>query len=178
MNEIIRGQEGLGMGGHHAPHHGDKDEWLTPPEIVSAVGPFDLDPCAPIVRPWATATRHLTIEDDGLSAQWGTEEFVWCNPPYGPQTWTWLSKLADHPAGGIALVFARTETAGFFSEVWGRASSLFFLEGRLFFHHVDGTRARHNAGAPSVLVAYGPEASRRLCNVSLPGQYIDMANQP
>lgn len=23
------------------------DEWLTPPEIVRALGPFDLDPCSP-----------------------------------------------------------------------------------------------------------------------------------
>jgi len=32
-----------------------KDEWLTPPDIIKALGPFDLDPCAPIVRPWPTA---------------------------------------------------------------------------------------------------------------------------
>ena len=27
-----------------------KEEWLTPPEIVAAFGPFDLDPCSPINR--------------------------------------------------------------------------------------------------------------------------------
>lgn len=25
----------------------NNDEWLTPPEIVEALGPFDLDPCSP-----------------------------------------------------------------------------------------------------------------------------------
>ena len=31
-----------------------KDEWLTPPEIIKSLGEFDLDPCSPINRPWAT----------------------------------------------------------------------------------------------------------------------------
>ncbi len=25
----------------------NKEEWLTPPEIIQALGTFDLDPCAP-----------------------------------------------------------------------------------------------------------------------------------
>ena len=29
-----------------------KNEWLTPPHILRRLGPFDLDPCAPINRPW------------------------------------------------------------------------------------------------------------------------------
>lgn len=166
---VVRGTPGLGMGGHHAPNRGEKDEWLTPPEILAALGPFDLDPCAPVCRPWHMASHHLTVEDDGLSTSWDPGAFVWCNPPYGPQTWVWLDRLADHPAGGIALVFARTETAGFFSRVWRRADTLLFIEGRLFFHHVEGTRASHNSGAPSVLVAYGQEASTRLSLASSSG---------
>jgi len=74
---VVRGQRGLGMGGHHAPTRGAKDEWLTPPPIIEALGPFDLDPCAPVVRPWPTAAAHLTIEDDGLTADWPPEAFVW-----------------------------------------------------------------------------------------------------
>jgi hypothetical protein len=150
------------MGGHHEPVRGQNDEWLTPQEVIAAVGPFDLDPCAPVVRPWAMATRHLTIEDDGLTAPWMDDEFVWLNPPYGQQTWKWLNRLAEHPAGGIVLTFARTETAGFFAQVWRKASSILFLEGRLFFHSVDGRRADSNSGAPSVLVAYGERADQRL----------------
>ena len=37
-----------------------KDEWLTPPEITTDLGPFDLDPCSPIKRPWPTAENHYT----------------------------------------------------------------------------------------------------------------------
>lgn len=97
---------------------------------------------------------------------------VWCNPPYGLQAWTWLERLADH-GQGTALVFARTETAGFFRTVWRRASALLFLEGRLHFHHPDGTRAPANAGAPSVLVAYGDYDAHRLATCGLPGAYVD-----
>ncbi len=93
-----------------------KDEWLTPPEIIEALGPFDLDPCAPIVRPRDTAARHFTLEDDGLMQPW--EGRVWLNPPYGKHTWKWLNRLALH-GQGITIIFARTETEGFQRFVWG-----------------------------------------------------------
>lgn len=160
------GQKGIGS---HQSARSLKDEWLTPPAIIEATGPYDLDPCSPIVRPWKTAAHHYTIEDDGLSRLWhGT---VWCNPPYGRQTWVWLSRLAEH-GDGVALVFARTETAGFAEEVWGKADSLLFLHGRLHFHHGDGTRARANAGAPSVLIAYGANAVERLVASGLEGSLM------
>lgn len=46
------------------------DEWLTPPEIIKALGTFDLDPCSPIHRPWPTATNHYTVENDGFNLPW------------------------------------------------------------------------------------------------------------
>ena len=156
------GQRRLGIGGHHAPHHGAKDEWLTPPELVASLGPFDLDPCSPIDRPWPTAAHHLTLDDDGLTADWTPYGIVWCNPPYGPDTWQWLDRVAAHPPGGICLVFARTETVGFVRSVWRTASALLFIAGRLHFHHVTGERAHANSGAPSVLVGYGAVAEERL----------------
>lgn len=155
-----RTSQGRGMGGHHRPNEGLNDEWITPRDIIQTLGPFDLDPCAPVTPPWPIAPRTYTSREDGLSRPWSG--FIWCNPPYGPHTWRWLTRLAEHEAGGIALIFARTETDGFFAAVWERATSILFLRGRLFFHHVDGARARSNAGAPSCLVAYGAEADRRL----------------
>lgn len=71
-----------------------KDEWLTPPHIMAALGEFDLDPCAPINRPWPTATTHFTVVDDGLNSDW--EGRVFCNPPYGRETQKWLNKCAEH----------------------------------------------------------------------------------
>ena len=163
----------LGMGGHQGPDM-DKDEWLTPPGIVGALGPFDLDPCAPIIRPWPTAARHYTREDNGLLKEWVGR--VWLNPPYGtPVIVTpWMRRMASHNRG-IALIFARTETDMFFEEEWNRASAVLFLRGRLIFCHVSGEPAKANSGAPSVLVAYGPDDRERLEAASLAGKFIPLS---
>lgn len=160
----------MGIGSHQSAAM-QKDEWLTPPEIVHELGPFDLDPCAPVVRPWPTAAHHYTIDDDGLHKSWYGR--VWCNPPYGRAAEQWLARLADH-GDGIALVFARTETRMFFSQVWPRASGLLFIAGRLHFHHVDGSRASANGGAPSVLVAYGEENAQRLAEGRIDGRFVSL----
>ena len=44
------------------------DEWLTPPEIIRALGPFDLDPCAPVNRPWDTANDHYLAAGQAVTA--------------------------------------------------------------------------------------------------------------
>src|SRR4051812_4389696 len=76
---------------------------------------------------------------------------VWMNPPYDRRVINrWMDKLATHGMG-IALVFARTETAWFHDQVWKRASSVFFFEGRLDFYTPQGIRANFNCGAPSCL---------------------------
>lgn len=158
----------MSMGGHQSAAM-LKDEWLTPPHIIKALGLFDLDPCAPHEsrRPWDMASRHYSAEDDGLSQPW--EGRVWCNPPYGLEAAKWLDRLANH-GNGIALIFARTETAMFFEHVWGKADAVLFLRGRLHFHHVDGARAAANAGAPSVLVAYGEHNVQALRDSGIDGQ--------
>lgn len=130
-----------------------KDKWLTPPGIIRALGEFDLDPCAPIVRPWDTARDHYTLLDNGLLKPWFGR--VWCNPPYGGKAFQWLARLAAH-GDGIALVFARTETRGFHREVWDKADAVFFFEQRLRFFHADGALAAH-APAPSCLAIYGEQ---------------------
>lgn len=88
----------MSLTSHQRPHHGATTEWLTPPAIIAALGPFDLDPCAPVERPWPTAAKHYTIADDGLSQDW--HGLVWLNPPFGPDAATWLARLADHGTGG------------------------------------------------------------------------------
>lgn len=144
--------QGLGMGGHHS-HAVDTTSWLTPPEILQALGAFDLDPCAaPSPRPWPTAHHHIELPADGLAEPWFGR--VWLNPPYGRDVGDWLARLAVH-GRGTALVFARTETEWFRPRVWEAAAAILFIEGRLFFHRPDGTRAKSNSGAPSVLIAYG-----------------------
>ncbi len=146
-----------------------KDEWLTPRHIVDALGPFDLDPCSPIDRPWPTAARHYTILDNGLSKPWAGR--IWLNPPYGRATIHWLHRLKEH-GNGIALVFARTETALFFRCIWPHASAVLFFKGRLAFCHVDGSSAGH-AGAPSCLIAYGKHNADTLKKCNLSGVLVE-----
>lgn len=153
------------FGGHESPVMG-KDEWLTPPEIIRALGDFDLDPSAPEVRPWEMARRHYTWRDNGLLLPWAGR--VWLNPPYGTECSKWLGRLAEH-GNGCALVFARTETEMWFDHVWPKAAGILFLRGRLHFYHVSGKRADGNAGAPSALIAYGAANVRSLQDSKLPG---------
>ena len=157
-----------GMGGHQRAGS-LKEEWITPSEVIEALGLFDLDPCAAISQPWPTATEHYTVADDGLVQPWRGR--VWCNPPYGSKTSLWLRKLADH-GNGTALIFARTETEMFFEQVWHRAQAIFFFRGRLHFCHVSGAKAAGNAGAPSCLVAYGQRNVRAIQVSGLPGRLV------
>jgi hypothetical protein len=97
---------------------------------------------------------------------------VWLNPPYGKETDAWLAKLADHKSG-IALIFARTETATWTKHIWPKAHSIFFFEGRLWFHHPDGTRGKSNAGGPSALISYSLTDTTVIRNSGLKGTLVE-----
>lgn len=171
--------KGRAMGSHHS-HRPKTTTWLTPPEIIDGLGgwrSFALDPCGYMAprgdaRPWRTACATYYPPINGLSSPWRGR--VWLNPPYtteeiGP----WLRRLADH-GQGTALIFARTETEAFFSQVWERATGLLWLKGRLHFHYPDGRRAKANAGAPSVLVSYGFADQEILADCGLPGAFTPL----
>lgn len=174
-----------GIGGHHS-HRAGTVEWLTPPAIIAALGPFDLDPCAPIVQPYPTALRTFTARDNGLLQDWGRDR-VWLNPPYANGVIEqWLARMATHDRG-TALIFARTETDAFHRYVWERCSALLFMRGRINFHYgepfVDersgrrfelGDRAVGNAGAPTVLCAYGADDADVLAACDVDGQFIPL----
>jgi len=156
--------------GSHQSSRMLSDTWLTPPEIIGALGPFSLDPCAaPEPRPWPTALRHISRPADGLAAEW--QGRVWLNPPYSRDAVRWLRRMARH-GSGTALVFARTETAWFVETVWRQASAVLFLRGRIHFHRPDGSRAPANAGAPLELVAYGEYDAERLGDCGLDGTVV------
>lgn len=174
-----------GIGGHqHTPpsplswQRSYSEDWLTPRWIIEALGEFDLDPCTPPTMPWQTARSRFTKAEDGLLRPWAGR--VWLNPPYGHQTGDWLRKLAQH-GDGIALVFARTETEMFRRWVWPKAAGILFLFGRLSFLSIDGpapvvaaNRRNTNAGAPSVLIAYGEANAASLAQSEIPGAYVPL----
>lgn len=166
-----------GIGGHSVAVRGETDDWLTPPALLHALGRFDLDPCACEAQPWHTADEMVSPPDDGLLREWKGR--VWLNPPYGPTAERWLEKLADH-GDGISLIFARTDTRWFHRVVFGRASALYFLRGRIRFRRPDGRSGKYTSGAPSVLVSYDRLGKSRNLNTFLclprtvPGRFISL----
>lgn len=162
-----------------APHHSGRntsDIWLTPPDVIEALGgpdSFDLDPCAPFRSRVRTARRAYShVFWDGAALPWFGRVFL--NPPYSRPAYTrFLERMADHDQG-VALIFARTETRDFFDCVWERAAGLLFLRGRLKFLRPDGSLGIGNSGAPSVLCAYGAEDADALAFSGLDGQFVPL----
>jgi len=148
---------------------GGKDEWLTSPGIIGALGEFGLDPCALVVRPWDMGRHHFRVVEDGLSRPWFGR--VRCNPPYGNKVGKWLARMAEH-GDGVLLVFVRTETENFFRYVWPVAQGIMFLRGRVMFWNVDGAAPKWRAGVPSCMVAYGRENAEVLKNSGLRGKFL------
>lgn len=156
------------------------EDWLTPPGIIGELalqldGDFDLDPACPPSMPWPTAKRMICRPEDGLSADWGGGNVrVWLNPPYGREAASWIARLAAH-GNGIALVFARTDTRWWHEHIFGRASALLFLRGRVQFCRPDG-REEQAAPAPSVLISYGGECAAALRRVAkkLDGAFVEL----
>lgn len=169
-----------GIGGHHSAR-ASTTTWLTPPAILIAMGgakSFDLDPCAAVGQPWPTAHQHYTVVDNGLMKPWHGR--VWLNPPYGRAIGAWLGRMAAHNHG-VALIFARTDTAAFFDHVWRAASGLLFIAGRLAFLRADGSpmprkggKRPANSGAPSVLVSYGQHDLDVLAACGVEGQLVPL----
>ena len=150
----------------------NKEEYLTPLSLIRSLGDFDLDPCAPIVRPWDMAKHHYTILDNGLIQPWSGR--VWLNPPYGKKTFEWLDKLASHKSG-LALIFARTDTIGFHKTIFNKAHAIFFFKGRLKFCNVEGT-SYPCANAPSCLISYSANDSASIVNANLLGKIVYLNN--
>lgn len=151
------------------------DVWLTPPELLKPLGVFDLDPCAaPDPRPWPTAKLHYTVPDNGLLKDWPGR--VWLNPPYGNETARWLGRLVSH-GNGIALIFARTDTAMFQRLVFREADAILFIAGRIKFCHPDGTPAG-SSGAPCCLVAYGRKNFDVLAGCGIEGHLVELKAHP
>lgn len=151
---------------HQRPNKGATHVWLTPPHILSVLGPFDLDPCAaPSPRPWPTARRHIELPEDGLASKWLGR--VWLNPPFDAGLRPlWMAKMAEHK-NGIMLIPAATETVAFSQYVWGKASSIVFLSERPHYHLPSGEKYRGNCGSAMCLVGYGDNNDQILIECGL-----------
>ncbi len=160
----------------HQSARSDSVDWLTPPDWIEKLGPFDLDPCCPPNMPWRTAATMWTRDDDGLKRNWFGR--VWCNPPYGPPKIIepWMYRSADR-GNGISLIFARTETRCWFKYIWPRATAALFVEGRPHFYKIAGKRADGNSGGPVALIAYSEDDLDSLLRSRIKGKLV-VLNRP
>lgn len=149
-----------------------KDEWLTDPQVVRSLGEFDLDPCAPADRPWATALKHLTVADNGLLHEWWGR--VWLNPPYGRLVMKhWINRMNLH-GDGIMLINAVTANLSF-HQAMDVADSMFLFRRRLNFYERVGDQWVMRKGlAPSVLLAYGEYNSDAIDASGLDGRHVPL----
>lgn len=93
---------------------------------------------------------------------------VFLNPPYGPLTRQFMTKMVNHH-NGIALVAARTETALFHRYVFGVSSAALFVEGR---EPLDTSQR----AVPIVLVAYTDEDAWALRLSDIKGHFVWLDN--
>ena len=152
-------------------HNGvaSSDEWYTPQWMIDELGPFDLDPCSPVHRPFDTATRHYTKDDDGLKQDWG-QSLVWLNPPYSRVLLRqFIEKLAAHN-NGLALLINRQDNLLFQEVIFPKAVSMLFMRHRIKFIHPDGRTSNPPTG--HCLVAFGEVADERLRRCHIEGKYV------
>ena len=147
------------------------DEWYTPIELINSLGSFDLDPCAPEVPLWRTATTMYDKNVDGLKQDWFGR--VWLNPPYSrPLIEQFVNRMAEHN-NGIALLLNRCDSKMFIDVILEKATAIKFLKSRIRFYKKDGTRGG-NPGCGSILIAFGEDNAYTLEKNSLPGKFIKL----
>jgi len=132
----------------------NSNEWATPTDFykkLDAEFHFNLDPCATSIN--AKCKRFYTIEDDGLTKEWGGGGArVFCNPPYGREIGKWVKKCYEEAQKGalvVMLIPARTDTAYFHDYIYGKAREIRFIRGRLHFND-----SKQGAPFPSMVVVF------------------------
>lgn len=129
------------------------NEWATPQAFFNALDAefhFTLDPCATAEN--AKCKNFYTIEDDGLTKNWGGQK-VFCNPPYGREIGKWVKKCWEESRKPdtlcVMLIPARTDTAYFHDYIYKQAREIRFIRGRLHFNE-----SPQGAPFPSMVVVF------------------------
>jgi hypothetical protein len=144
------------------------DEWYTPRWIIDLLGPFDTDPCSPVVPPYEIAPISYNEEQNGLTHDW--QGVVWMNPPYSRKPLRqFCEKMARH-GNGLALLVNRQDNLLWQEVIFPSARSMLFMRHRVKFLRPDGTTGSPFFG--SCLVAWGDECDRRLRQSGIDGKYV------
>lgn len=146
------------------------DEWYTPQWLIDELGPFDLDPCAPVVKPYEIAPVSYNRLTDGLAEENQWHGTVFMNPPYSRVL---LRKFCERMAAhgdGIALLVNRQDNLLWQEVIFPTAKSMLFMRHRVKFLRPDGTTGSPFFG--SCLVAWGLECDTRLRKCNIEGKYV------
>lgn len=133
------------------------DEWRTPPfvfEYMDRIHQFQVDLAATFDN--ALCASYYDRESDALAHEWHRGAVVgWLNPPYSSID-PWLEKARNEAGRGfttVCLIPAPNGEKVYHKHVFGVASEVMWIEGRLAFIGLDGKpRAGNSRG--SVLVTY------------------------
>lgn len=147
------------------------DRWLTPPNVVEALGRFDLDPCGAPGHVLADETFLLENDQDGLALPWHGR--VWLNPPYGRVMRAWMEKLVEH-GNGTALIPVATGTKLWQEVVFPEAAAIHFYRHRIKFIRRDLKEDTMVSPQASAIVAFGDSDADAVLTSGLPGVVIDM----
>lgn len=126
-------------------------EWETPKDFFEKYDTeyhFTLDPASTDEN--AKCKLHFTIQDDGLSKNWGGQ-MVWLNPPYGREIGKWVQKAYEESQKPgttvVCLLPARTDTKWFHD--YCKRGQIDFIRGRLKFGN-----SKSPAPFPSMIVIF------------------------
>lgn len=154
----------------HVAHNSGENEWYTPREFIDAaravLGRIDLDPAtSERANEVVQAEFIYTIEDDGLSKDWGGR--VWMNPPYAAELIGRFTEklkaeyLAEHVIAAICLVNNATETQ-WFQSLAAVASAICFPERRIRFWNPNGQPGAPLQGQAFLYIGTDPSAFIRV----------------
>jgi len=128
--------------------------WRTPLHIMEALGSFGM---------YIGESGHSSPDNPMIGR-------VWLNLPYGPFQRAYMTSMANHHHG-TAFLGARPDTTLFQRYVFGHATAVLFLEGRIAL--LDGTGQPDKASAaPRALAAYGEDDAIALRRSGLKGTFL------
>ena len=137
------------------------NEWSTPQSFYDRLDKdfsFTLDPATDGAN--AKCKKFFTEQEDGLKQSWEGET-VFMNPPYGSAIKDWIAKARKESENPntivVGLIPARTDTRYWHEHIFGVASDIIFIKGRLKFG--DG---ENSAPFPSAVIVWGKGTNTRI----------------
>jgi phage N-6-adenine-methyltransferase len=133
--------------------------WITPRPFFERLDKeFHFTTDVGATKKNALCADYLGLDNgrDALTSEWGERSF--CNPPYGRNIGEWVYKAYFESREGklvVMLLPARTDTKWFHDWIFGRASQIIFIRGRIKF-----SNSKTGAPFPSMVVVFDPSDNR------------------